>query len=79
MDELRLHGGRGRPAAVTIPRFLFIFHGAQKLFGALGGQGATTGWPSHRRGHRAGRRRVVAVGLVAGIAAFVASALMAVA
>ncbi|HEV8375870.1 MAG TPA: DoxX family protein [Candidatus Polarisedimenticolia bacterium] len=60
--------------------FLFACHGAQKLFGVLGGQGRATGGLMTVGGIiEFGGGVLVALGLWAGYAAFLASGMMAVA
>src|SRR5262252_6414448 len=62
-----------------ISGFLFACHGAQKLFGAFGGERATSGLPLIAGPIEFVGGLLIAVGLWAGIAAFISSGEMAVA
>lgn len=57
--------------------FLFIFHGAQKLFGAFGAEPATDALPMTAGVIELVGGTMIALGLFAGPAAFIASGLMA--
>jgi putative oxidoreductase len=75
--------GRWQPEAYALFRFvaglLFSFHGAQKLFGAFGGERVAGGLPLAAGIIELVGGALIAIGLAGGLAAFLASGEMAVA